>query len=120
MAGRRAGSIVIRSLVPIQTTDERDYARLSVDIEVRKRQMAQLQAERDKLELALSRFAVDLKNRVGGVRTELNRVRLQTAEFRRRIERLGDLRRVKRFGLVEQKPAVAIGRGDQSLARRSG
>lgn len=88
MAGRRAGSIVIRSLVPIQSTDERDYARLSVDIEVRKRQMAQLQAERDKLELALSRFAVDLKNRVGGVRTELNRVRLQTAEYRRRIERL--------------------------------
>lgn len=59
-----------------------------IEIETRKRRIAQLQGERDGLELALSRFAVQLKGRVGGLRAELNRVKLQVAEYRRRIERI--------------------------------
>src|SRR5947208_11415533 len=59
-----------------------------IEIETRKQRIGGLQAERDALELALSRFAVQLKGRVGGLRTELNRVRVQVAEYRRRIERI--------------------------------
>jgi hypothetical protein len=59
-----------------------------IEIESRKRAIAQLQAERDSLEVALSQFAVQLKGRVGGLRAELNRVRLQVAEYKRKIERL--------------------------------
>lgn len=65
-----------------------EYARLQIEIEVRKRIIADLQNERDGLELTLTNFAVELKGRVGGLRTELNRVKRQVAEYRRRIERL--------------------------------
>lgn len=77
-----------RAIVAAPTKDSRDYARLLVEVEVRKRQIARLQAERTALEQALSTFAVELKARVGGLRAELKRVRLQLAEHRRRIERL--------------------------------
>lgn len=77
-----------RALVPIPSQEDREYARLLIEIETRKRRIQQLQGERDTLELALTRFAVDLKGRVGGVRAELNHVREQLAEYRRKIERL--------------------------------
>lgn len=86
--GRGVGSSVSTALVPIPTLEDREYASLTIEIEARRRTIAQLQAERDGLELALSQFAVKLKGRVGGLRTELNRVRLQISEYRRRIERL--------------------------------
>jgi hypothetical protein len=79
---------VTRAIVAAPTQESRDYARLLVEVEVRKRQIAQLQAERTMLEQALSTFAVELKARVGGLRAELKRVRLELAEHRRRIERL--------------------------------
>ena len=84
----RPRSAVTNALVPIPTETSREYARLMVLIESRKRVIAGLQAERDALELALTRFAIDLKSRVGTLRVDLNRVRLQLAEYRRRIERL--------------------------------
>jgi hypothetical protein len=59
-----------------------------IEIETRKRRISALQEDREALEAALSRFAVQLKGRVGGLRAELNRVRLQSQEYRRRIERL--------------------------------
>ena len=77
-----------RAIVAAPTQESRDYARLLVEVEVRKRQIARLQAERSMLEQALSTFAVELKARVGGLRSELKHVRLQLAEYRRRIERL--------------------------------
>lgn len=76
------------ALVPIPTKEDFEYALLSIEIERRKAQIGKLQVERDELEAALSKFAVQLKGRVGGLRAELNRVRLQAAEYRRRIERL--------------------------------
>jgi hypothetical protein len=79
---------VTRAIVAVPTQETRDYARLLIEVEVRKRRIAQLQAERAHLEQALTKFAVDLKGRVGGIRAELKRVRLQIAEHRRRIERL--------------------------------
>ena len=50
--------------------------------------ISDLADERDSLELTLTNFAVELKARVGGLRIELNRVKRQVAEYRRRIERL--------------------------------
>jgi hypothetical protein len=64
------------------------YARLVVEIEVRKAIVADLQNERDGLERILTQFAVELKGRVGSLRVELNRVKRQVAEYRRRIERM--------------------------------
>jgi hypothetical protein len=75
-------------LVVVPSESAEDYARLLIEIEVRKGIVADLQNERDGLERTLTTFAVDLKNRVGGLRSELNRVKRQVAEYRRRIERL--------------------------------
>jgi hypothetical protein len=61
---------------------------LLVEIERLKEIIAGLQTERDGLEMTLTNFAVELKSRVGNLRTELNRVRRQVSEYRRRIERL--------------------------------
>ena len=76
------------ALVPIPGESAREYAELLIEIEIRKRIINDLQADRDWLELTLTNFAVELKSRVGSLRTELNRVRRQVAEYRRRIERL--------------------------------
>lgn len=75
-------------LVYLPSESAGEYARLLIEIEVRKRIVADLQTDRDGLEMTLTKFAVELKNRVGGMRTELNRVKRQAAEYRRRIERL--------------------------------
>jgi len=79
---------VIQAIVAVPTQETREYVQLLIEVEVRKRRIALLQAERAELELALTTFAVELKGRVGGIRAELKRVRLQIAEHRRRIERL--------------------------------
>ena len=76
------------TLVPVPGEYAGEYARLLIEIEVRKRIIDDLQNERDGLELTLTNFAVELKNRVGVLRVELNRVKRQVAEYRRRIERL--------------------------------
>lgn len=34
------------------------------------------------------------------------------------VERLGQVDRKQRLGLIEQKPAIAIGTGDQGITRR--
>jgi hypothetical protein len=78
----------MNALVPIPTPEARQYARLLVEIERLKEIIAGLQTERDGLEMTLTNFAVELKSRVGNLRTELNRVRRQVSEYRRRIERL--------------------------------
>jgi hypothetical protein len=76
------------TLVPIPGEYSGEYARLLIEIEVRKQIINDLQNERDGLELTLTNFAVELKSRVGALRVELNRVKRQVAEYRRRIERL--------------------------------
>jgi len=89
-AGDRSvgSSVSSTALVPIPTPEDFEYALLTIEIEKRKAEIVRLQEERDELEAQLSKFAVSLKGRVGGLRAELNRVRLQAAEYRRRIERL--------------------------------
>lgn len=89
-----------------------------IEIETRKHRIAQLQAERDALELALSRFAVQLKGRVGGLRTELNRVRLQVAEYRRRIERLKEDETIDPATLEQEVAEEFAERQEQAEAER--
>lgn len=75
-------------LVHVPSKFAGEYSRLLIEIEVRKQIIARLQDDRDGLEMTLTNFAVELKNRVGALRVELNRVKRQVAEYRRRIERL--------------------------------
>lgn len=75
-------------LVHVPSKYAGEYSRLLIEIEVRKQIIARLQDDRDGLEMTLTNFAVELKNRVGALRVELNRVKRQVAEYRRRIERL--------------------------------
>jgi hypothetical protein len=88
-----------------------------VEIETRKRRIAELQSERDGLELSLSRFAVQLKGRVGNLRTELNRVRLQVQEYRRKIERLKEDETIDAASLEEQVAAEFAARAEQARAQ---
>lgn len=76
------------ALVPVRSKHGAEYARLTVEIEIRKAIIAGLQNERDGLEMTLTNFAVELKARVGSLRVELNRVKRQVAEYRRRLERM--------------------------------
>lgn len=76
------------ALVIVRGENVEEYARLLIEIEVRKGIIANLQNDRDGLELTLTNFAVDLKSRVGTLRVELNRVKRQVAEYKRRLERM--------------------------------
>ena len=107
---------MITALVPVPSSDDHEYARLLIEVETRKRRIADLQAERDGLEAALSRFAVQLKGRVGGLRAELNRVRLQAQEYRRRIERLKEDETIDAATLEEEVAAEFAGREEQTRA----
>lgn len=114
-----------RAIVAAQSQESRDYARLLVEIEIRKRRLVSLDAERGTLERALSKFAVDLKGRVGGIRAELKRVRLQIAEYRRRIERLKgdetlDPATVEREVAEEFAERIRAGEASEEASRREG
>jgi hypothetical protein len=76
------------ALVFVPGPHAHEYARLQIEIEIRKSVIADLQADRDWLERTLTSFAVELRGRVGSVRSELARVRRQVAEYLRRIERM--------------------------------
>lgn len=114
---RGPGSSVITALVPVPSPDDREYARLMIEIETRKRRITELQSDRDGLELALSRFAVQLKGRVGNLRTELNRVRLEAQEYRRRIERLKEDETIDAATLEEEVAAEFAEREEQARAQ---
>ena len=76
------------ALVPVPGEYAHEFARLQIEIDIRKNFLLDLQKDRDWLERTLTSFAVELRNRVGGLRNELNRVRRQVAEYQRRIQRL--------------------------------
>jgi hypothetical protein len=88
-------------------------------IEIRKKQINDLQTERDDLESALSKFAIVLKGRVGNLRAELNRVRLQVAEYRRRIERLKENESLDQATLEEEVAAEFAEREEQARAEEA-
>lgn len=83
-----ADAITGGDLVLMRSEVAAEYARLTIEIEIRKIIIADLQNDRDALERTLTMFAVELKSRVGSMRVELNRVKRQVAEYRRRLERM--------------------------------
>jgi hypothetical protein len=72
---------IVRSL----TAEEIDYARCLDEIERRKRQIVDLQADLETLKVALARFELEYRARVGPILAEIERIRLELAEYRRRI-----------------------------------
>lgn len=116
---------MIQAIVLVPTPAEIEYARLLIAIETRTRRVAALEAEREALEAALSRFAVELQARIGGHRAEINRLRLELAEYKRRIERLredGDIDPVEVERQVAEEFAVRreAERAAEETARRRG
>lgn len=79
-----------REIVAVPSPEELAYAGLLIDIETRKRHLAALEAERTTLESALSRFAVAVKDRIGGLKEEIRQTRLKVEEIKRRMIRLRD------------------------------
>lgn len=77
-----------RAIVAVPTPEEMEYARLLIEIEVRRCYLASLEAERAALEGALSRFAVAVRDRIGGLKDEIRATRLKIEEVRRRVARL--------------------------------
>lgn len=76
------------AIVQTQTPEAREYARYLVEIEERKRRIADRRAELESLKLALSRFEAEYHARVGVLFVELDRLRLSIREYELRIKRL--------------------------------
>lgn len=70
------------------TSDELELARLQVELESRRSEFEHLETERDALEIALTRFAADVKARIGDVKDEIRHIRRELEEMRMRIARL--------------------------------
>lgn len=70
------------------TSDELELARLQVELESRRNELERLEAKRDTLEIALTRFAADVKVRIGDLKDEIRHIRHELEEMRQRIARL--------------------------------
>lgn len=70
------------------TSDELELARLQVELESRRSELERLEAERDTLEIGLTRFAAEVKVRIGDVKDEIRQIRHELDEMRMRISRL--------------------------------
>lgn len=75
----------MHAIVPSRSADEIEYAHRLAGIEQRKRRVADLQADLETLKVALARFELEYRARVGPVLAEIERIRLELAEYRRRI-----------------------------------
>jgi hypothetical protein len=80
--GRR---VTAGGIVQAQTPEEREYARYLVEVEARKRRVAELQADIEARKVALARFNAEYHARVGTLFIELDRVRLAIDEYEQRI-----------------------------------
>ena len=76
------------ALIRIPTSDELELARLQLDLQSRRQELERLDAERDVLEIALTRFAADVKVRIGDVKDEIRRIRREVEIMRQQIARL--------------------------------
>jgi hypothetical protein len=83
-------SLETREIVAVPSPEELAYAGLLIEIETRKRRLTGLETERATLESALSRFAVAVKDRIGGLKEEIRQIRLKLEEIKRRMIRLRD------------------------------
>ncbi|MGH2558277.1 MAG: J domain-containing protein, partial [Thermomicrobiales bacterium] len=72
---------IVRSL----SAEDIEYAHRLEEIEQRKRRIVDVQADLEMLKVALARFELEYRARVGPVLAEIERIRLELAEYRRRI-----------------------------------
>lgn len=70
------------------TSDELELARLQLALESRRRELERLESRRDALEVALTRFAAEVKVRIGDAKDEIRRTRQELEEMRQRIAKL--------------------------------
>lgn len=70
------------------TPDELELTRLQAELESRRNQLERLEAERETLEVGLTRFAADVKARVGDVKEEIRQIRQELDAMRQRIAKL--------------------------------
>src|SRR6188472_1255679 len=75
---------LVRELMP----EEREFARFLAEIEIRKVQVAALQAELTALQLTLGRFEAEYNAIVGALFLERDRVRLDARVYAAQIARL--------------------------------
>jgi hypothetical protein len=79
---------VTQAIVKNQSPEEREYARYLGEIEVRKRRIADLQADLHLLKEKLGRFNAEYHTRVGALFVELDKINLEIQEYEYRIARL--------------------------------
>lgn len=70
------------------TSDELELARLQVELESRRTELEHLEVERDTLEIGLTRFAAEVRVRIGDAKDEIRRIRHELEEVRQRIGKL--------------------------------
>lgn len=75
-------------LATVPTPEDRELARLLVEIETYRRVVNALETERRDLEAALTQFATEVKARVGPLKDEIRDIRFRIEEIRQRINRL--------------------------------
>lgn len=83
-----AGTTLTHSIARTETPEEREYARYLTEIEVRKRRVAEQQADLAAYREQLGRFNVEYHTRVGVLFVELDRIELAIAEYEFRIAQL--------------------------------
>ncbi len=76
------------SILKTETPEEREYARYLGEVEVRKRQVADLQADFQLLKEKLGSFNAEYYTRVGVLFVELDEINLSIEEYEYRIARL--------------------------------
>ncbi len=76
------------ALQRIPTPDELELVRLQAELESRRTELERLDTERDVLEIALTRFATEVKTRIGDLKDEIRRIRRELETMRQQIARL--------------------------------
>lgn len=77
-----------QALIRQQSPEEREYARFLSDIDVRKRRIAELQADLAAYKERLGRFNAEYHTRIGSLFIELDRIELAIGEYEFRIAHL--------------------------------
>ncbi len=76
------------ALLRIPSPNEIELARLQIELDSRRSELERLETERDILEIALTRFAAEVRVRIGDVKDEIRRIRRQLEAMRQQTARL--------------------------------
>jgi hypothetical protein len=79
------GIAVTQAIVRTVSEEEIAYTRFLASIDERKREIADRQADLETLKCALARFELAYRAKVGPILVEIDRIRLEISEYRRRL-----------------------------------